>query len=189
MRLTAAFAAIGITLIGFAAFSLYPEHAAADTTVEVGNTYFCAPSFHGGTCTTNITAGETVTWHIADGTHTVTECAPDAVQCPQPGGFDSGALSTGQTFSQTFTAAGSYEYRCQVHSTEMYGVIVVSAPTPTPATAASSPTAVPSAQAPVHAGGPPQAGASSVWPLLLGALGVAMLLGSAVLGYAAVRRR
>ena len=64
-----------------------------------------------------IAAGTTVTWTNQDAaSHTVT--ADD-------GSFDSGNLTTGQTFSQTFDTPGTYTYHCNIHPS-MTATIVVS---------------------------------------------------------------
>jgi plastocyanin len=63
-----------------------------------------------------VAVGTTVTWTDDDtATHTVT--ADD-------GSFDSRNLSSGGTFSRTFTASGTYAYHCAIHSS-MKGTIVV----------------------------------------------------------------
>lgn len=193
MRLAVAFAALGIALTGLAAFSLQPSAASADTTIDTGNLYFCAKSFEGGSCTTNITVGETITWSVSAGSHTVTECSAGHTQCPKPGGFDSGGLDQGQTFSHTFTEAGAYEYYCAFHPSDMYGIINVTAPTltPTPAPTAPGATAPPATAqpaAPARQGGPPSGDASSLW-LLVAGLAVAMITASSGLAFAAARRR
>ena len=63
------------------------------------------------------TVGKPVTWKFDDGglEHTVT--ADD-------NSFDSGRKSSG-TFARTFSAAGTINYHCQVHS-RMHGTITVS---------------------------------------------------------------
>jgi plastocyanin len=54
-----------------------------------------------------IATGTTVTWtNTGNAPHTAT--ADD-------GSFDSGQLSNGQTFSQTFNTAGTFTYHCDVH--------------------------------------------------------------------------
>ena len=63
-----------------------------------------------------VMAGTTVTWTNDDPTpHTVT-----AVD----GSFDSGAIASGATFSQTFDTAGTFAYACAIHPT-MTGTIIV----------------------------------------------------------------
>ncbi len=65
-----------------------------------------------------IAVGDTVAWINKDTTsHTVTSNVS--------GQFDSGLLSTGASFNQTFTTAGSYYYHCTPHP-QMWGEIVVS---------------------------------------------------------------
>ncbi len=74
--------------------------------------------------TINVTAGTTVTWTNLDSvTHTVTS---------DTGLFDSGSLSTGQTFSRTFNTAGSYDYHCSIHPS-MTGSVIVTSDNPPPA--------------------------------------------------------
>jgi plastocyanin len=177
LRLAATFAALGIALIGLAAFSFQPNGASADTTIDTGNLYFCSSQFQGGSCTTNITTGETVTWSVSAGFHTVTQCTAGHTQCPIAGGFDSGSLEQGQTFSRTFNDAGAYEYYCAFHPSDMYGIINVTAPTPSPTPVPTTPgeTAPPTTAqpgtaqpaAPAKQGGPSDS-ASSLWLLLAG---------------------
>ncbi|MHB1862861.1 MAG: plastocyanin/azurin family copper-binding protein [Gemmatimonadaceae bacterium] len=68
-----------------------------------------------------VSVGSTVTWTNKDAvTHTVTADASTQ--------FNSGDMTAGQTFSQTFTAAGTYPYHCKYHGSAgsgMYGVLVV----------------------------------------------------------------
>ena len=71
-------------------------------------------AFHPNTL--EISAGSTVTWTNADGdTHTVTS---------SNGAFTSPALDSGETFSQTFTAPGKYNYFCALHPHMTAQVIV-----------------------------------------------------------------
>ncbi len=63
-----------------------------------------------------VKVGDTVTWNNDDNTtHTVTS---------EDDKFDSGTLSKGKTFSFTFTEAGTYSYKCELHS-QMRGTITV----------------------------------------------------------------
>jgi plastocyanin len=67
--------------------------------------------------TIEIPAGTTVTWTNQDtAPHTVSQSG---------GGFESGKLDQGMTFSFTFDTPGTYEYFCQYHA-NMKGTIVVS---------------------------------------------------------------
>lgn len=68
--------------------------------------------------TYHVAAGGTVTWLNRDTmSHTVTSNAT--------GLFDSGFLTTGQTWSQVFMTPGTYYYHCTPHNL-MWGVIIVS---------------------------------------------------------------
>jgi len=67
--------------------------------------------------TLTVKAGSTVTWTNMDNTtHTVTSAT---------GAFDK-AVGFQETFSFTFTKAGTYHYHCKIHPT-MTGTIVVTA--------------------------------------------------------------
>lgn len=69
--------------------------------------------------TYTVTVGTAVTWINKDQTgvaHTVTSNVT--------GQFESGMLTTGATFSHTFTAAGTYYYHCTPHP-QMWGVVIV----------------------------------------------------------------
>ncbi|MDX1614311.1 MAG: plastocyanin/azurin family copper-binding protein [Candidatus Promineifilaceae bacterium] len=60
-----------------------------------------------------VPVGTTVVWTNQDNVgHTVTAGSPSA---PNPDFFDSGSLSSGDTFSFTFDEAGSFEYYCTIH--------------------------------------------------------------------------
>lgn len=71
-----------------------------------------------------IATGGTINWSNDDGeAHTVTSTDQ---------AFDSGILSAGAGFEQTFTESGSFPYFCLIHP-EMRGTITVSDPVPVPA--------------------------------------------------------
>jgi plastocyanin len=71
--------------------------------------------------TINRAVGEKVTWINKDTTsHTVTSNETSAQK-----GLSSPPLSTGETWSYTFTVPGRYEYHCNPHPM-MWGVVVVS---------------------------------------------------------------
>jgi plastocyanin len=64
----------------------------------------------------SVPVGTTVKWTNKDNVpHTVTSATRD---------WDSGSLSIGQSFSHTFTQAGTFAYQCTVHPT-MKGTITV----------------------------------------------------------------
>jgi plastocyanin len=207
--------AVLIAVLGSAAVLLDkgPEAGAqAMVPVAIGDNWFCNSGFASASCDTNITAGDTVVW-TNNGTnpHTVTECGDAFSPCPLPGGFSSANLSNGQTFSQPFSAPGTYEYYCAVHGqAAMRGQIIVAAaqqtPSPSPAptvttSPAGSPTAVPTGTGPTasptpstlpaaapQTGGTPS-GEDSGWAWLVLAIGGAMFVVSAAAGVSVLRRR
>ena len=75
-----------------------------------------------------IARGGTVTWVNEDAAHTVTAgdiaADLDAIGDSFPGGFDSGFLMAGDTFSHTFEEPGEYPYFCMMH-VWMQGTVVV----------------------------------------------------------------
>jgi hypothetical protein len=190
-----------------------PDAGAQTTTpVAIGDNWFCNSGFAGASCDTSINAGDSVLWTNNGSTsHTVTECGDAFTPCPQPGGFGSGTLNNGQTFSQTFSTPGTYEYFCALHgSAAMRGRVIVAGatqtPSPTPAltattTAASSPTIAPTGASPVASFTPsqlpaaaPQTGGSpsdgdAGWAWIATAIGGAIVVASAVTGVGLLRRR
>jgi len=83
--------------------------AAGDTTAapSASTTAVTIKGFAFGPKAATVTVGETITWTNEDGTdHTVS--AAD-------GSFNSGDLGEGATFSQTFSAAGTFDYICDIH--------------------------------------------------------------------------
>lgn len=185
-------AAAALTSFGLVWLGAQPADAATEQ-VEVSDFYFCAPTFENGVCTTTITAGDTMSWDFVQGVHTVTECNANYTTCL--GGFDSGLLGVGETFSQTFATAGSFPYRCAVHPSEMRGVVVVVAaatdtPTPLPSTPTDSPggpTPTPTPAGVPKTGGEPEAIGLPLTLLVL-ALGGALAVAGAGALYAARRR-
>ncbi len=171
--------------------------SAAGVSVEAGNDYFCAQEFEGSACETDITVGDTVTWNVVAGSHTVTECSAGFAVCPPAGGFDSGILVDGQTFVHTFETPGTYAYRCELHTSEMLGEIVVSAaiasPTPsptvepTPTAATEAPTALPTVAALPNTGGATTSSGAAAWRYALLAAGMT-LLSAAVIAFSAGRK-
>lgn len=199
MRRILLLSAGGLAFVAVAAYAAFlaGDTRAAGTTIEVNSYYFCDSSFQGSICEKTITAGDTVTWNVQGGTHIVAQCDATFAQCPPSGGFDSGTLSTGQTFTQAFNTPGTFEYHCSIHPTLMRGRLIVVAqatptasPTPAPTQSASTPSPAPSASpAKVPStGGPPPGASSALWSLLAVAAG-ALLLASAGLGLGLSRRR
>lgn len=192
-----------LAFVALVAFALAGRPASAvGVSVEAGNDYFCSPAFEGAACETDITAGDTVTWNVVAGSHTVTECSAGFAACPPAGGFDSGILVDGQTFVHTFDTPGTYAYRCELHISEMLGKIVVSAATPsptaspspsptvepTPTAATEAPTTVPTIAALPKTGGATTGSGATAWRYVLLASGMA-LLSAAVFAFSAARKR
>lgn len=80
-----------------------------------------------------ITKGSTIVWqNTSSAPHTVTFDPSKAVNKSDvelPSGaepFDSGLIQPGQSFSHTFTVAGTYKYTCVPHETlGMHGTVIV----------------------------------------------------------------
>lgn len=104
--------AAGVTLV-VAGVAGGNRPAAADNAAVSINNFAFTPS------PVTVTAGSTITWtdNQSGVPHTVS--ADD-------GSFDSGRLSTGQTFSMTFNTAGTIAYHCNIHPF-MHGTITVMA--------------------------------------------------------------
>jgi plastocyanin len=104
-QITARLAALGL---GMALVGALPEAlpageaaaAASPAVIRIDNFSFTPP-------TLVVAPGTTVTWTNADDSpHSVRE---------KDGKFKSAALDTDDTFSQTFTAPGEYDYFCSIH--------------------------------------------------------------------------
>jgi len=110
--------ALGLGSILYAALPQVPaageavvQAAAKAATVKIDNFNFTPP-------TLVVAPGTTVTWtNDDDSPHSVRE---------KDGKFKSAALDTDDTFSQTFTAPGEFEYFCSIHP-RMTGKVVVKA--------------------------------------------------------------
>lgn len=90
--------------------------------------------------TITVSLGTTVTWTLMGSRpHTSTS---------DTGMWDSGILSNGQTFSHTFSQAGTFTYHCSVHPNMKGTVIVQSAAPPPASTTAPTVTAVPTTAPP-----------------------------------------
>ena len=142
------FVTIGLMLGGLGIISPGMLRTYADNlTIEAGNLYFCDASYQEGICERTVDAGDTVTWSNIAGFHTVTECDDNFSICPPAGGFDSGNLVTGNSFSHAFNSPGVFAYYCMFHPTDMRGrITVLAAPTATPSPTAA-PTTAPSGSA------------------------------------------
>ena len=85
--------------------------------------------------TISIPVGATVVWTNNQGVpHTATSTSRD---------FDTGNIATAQTASFTFTRAGTFAYRCSIHSSMQGTVQVTEAAVSPPAPPAAAPPAVP----------------------------------------------
>lgn len=90
---------------------------AANVTINIGDNWFCNSSFQADICPTTIATGDTVTWNWVGGNpHSTTACNSSFTTCGASQGWDSGIKSSG-TFARTFPSAGTFFYRCQVHTT------------------------------------------------------------------------
>jgi plastocyanin len=108
--------ALGLTALLFATLLEIPLAGKAATQAAANPAAVRIDNFNFTPLTLVIAPGTTVTWTNADDTpHTVRE---------KDGKFKSAALDTDDTFSQTFTAPGEYEYFCSIHP-RMLGKIVV----------------------------------------------------------------
>src|SRR5688572_7141874 len=101
-------------------FSLWcPSLNAATVVVEMRNNFFSPASV-------TINAGDTVTWVQRGSNH-------DTVS--NTGLWSSGILGSGQSFSRTFNAAGSFGYFCTPHRSQgMVGTVTVQGAANTPPT-------------------------------------------------------
>ncbi|MDO8613048.1 MAG: hypothetical protein Q7R32_09535 [Dehalococcoidia bacterium] len=202
MRFVAALTAAGLSLIALAAAALIAAGgdalAQSTATVQVGDFYFCDPSYAGGICETTVNEGDTVEWQFAGNElHSTTECSDDHDSCSAPHLWDSPLLDSG-SFSFTFETPGTFLYRCQAHTTEMRGRVIVLAaaqPSPSPEASpqASTPAATPTPAAqpsavPAGGGEPPDDGGSGLWwvAVLVGGMLIASAAGLAARG---LRRR
>lgn len=115
-------------------------------TIQPNSTGLGAAAF--GTNPLIVPSGSVVTWINNDTVaHSIVSTA---------GLFDSGALNPGQSFSQTFTVPGTYDYFCGIHgTTSESGRIIVTAAgdttTPTPGTGVPVPSPTNTPQFPIPA--------------------------------------
>jgi LPXTG-motif cell wall-anchored protein len=100
--------------------------SAAQVSVSVGDNFYDPE-------TVTINVGDTVVWtHNGQAPHTVTadngsfdshpDCPPDFNAC----------MEAGDTFSHTFSTAGTVSYFCKVHGQSMSGTVVVEGDGPPP---------------------------------------------------------
>jgi plastocyanin len=92
-----------------------PTSAPTMTPASTGNSVTIA-NFAFSPQTLMVKTGTKVTWTNKDSaTHTVTA---------DQGAFNSGPLAPGNSFSFTFTKAGSYAYHCMIHPSMMATIVV-----------------------------------------------------------------
>jgi plastocyanin len=167
-------------LIAITSMRLAPTVRAADEAVDISGFQFQPASI-------TVQVGDTVTWTNSDSTaHTVTSTtgAPEA--------FDSGNLTQGDTFSFAFMQAGTYPYRCEIH-TSMTGEVVVQAAA---GGASASPSAAQQTAAPTRASSQLPDGATERadsdggigWLGVLGVLLLTLGLGEPLLAWVRGRR-
>jgi plastocyanin len=143
----------------------------ADQTVNVGPGIAFSPS------SVTIAPGEKIIWIWMGSPHSSTSNASSG-----PEVWDSGVLSTGATFSHTFTNPGTYPYYCVVHSsptgTAMNGVVQVvpSTPTPTPPPATPTPSLATPTPPPGNPASIPDAGRAGRAALAMAILAVGLRL-------------
>jgi plastocyanin len=93
-----------------------PAETPTTASTDNGNSVAIA-SFAFSPASLTVAVGTKVTWTNNDSvTHTVT--------ADQGAAFNSGPLSPGQTFSFTFTKAGTYSYHCNIHPSMMATIVV-----------------------------------------------------------------
>lgn len=142
-----------------------PASAATEHVVDIANVAF-------GPTSLTIAVGDTVTWTNSDSMpHTATD---------EDDRFDSGNLDPGQSFSFTFTAAGTYTYRCDYHSNMTGTIVVQEAAAAPPASAAPTANQQPAAgaSAPASPGAQPD---TAVAPVESGMQLPALLMGLGLL--------
>lgn len=105
-----------------------PRAQAADYSVDLTN-YSFSPA------TLTVKVGDTVTWTNHD------QAPHDATTTSAPAPFKSPELSTGESWTYTFTTAGTYSYYCSIHP-DMRAQIIVQAAAASTATPVPAPAAV-----------------------------------------------
>ena len=120
MRIRHSIAAVAVSL--FVTLALAGPALAGTFTVQALDSNG-GPPFHFSPSTITIHVGDTVVWHNGG---TVPHTATGS-------GFDSGNLNPGQSYSHTFSSAGTFAYHCQYHQAlGMVGTVVVQAASTSP---------------------------------------------------------
>jgi amicyanin len=126
-RLTALALAAVVTALGVLALATSPAQAAQHA-ITIKQYMFMPGSM-------TIHQGDTITWTNED------TVGHDVEVTSGPASFHSPMLSKGQSWSFTFTTAGTYSYICSVHPDMKATIVVAAAPvrSPAPAAAAAAP--------------------------------------------------
>jgi plastocyanin len=107
--------------------SASPSAGGAAVTPATGSTV-AIQNFAFAPQTLTVKVGTKVTWTNSDTTpHTVTSVNGLSTSASLTGLFDSGPLAQGQSFSFTFSKAGTYFYECTIHAAmaSMHATVVV----------------------------------------------------------------
>lgn len=153
-RLFTAFAALVLALVGLAPNALSPSaHAATAWSVRAGSgtpdSAVVGFSFYPSTITIDV--GDSITWTLAGDAHTITflsggpQPSPLSPVAGAPAGgstydgtgfVNSGIVPPGQSYTLTFTTAGTFSYLCLLHPGMVATVVVQPAGTAYPRTQA-----------------------------------------------------
>ncbi len=96
------------------------------TTPTTGQATVVIQNFAFSPAAVTIHVGQTVMWRNNDMVmHTTTSGSCSGSVCTPSSGWDSGTLNTGQSFSHTFNATGTFTYYCRIHGASMQGTVVV----------------------------------------------------------------
>jgi len=189
IRLLVAVAAL-LALAGALLATAGSAGAQSATNVPVGDLWFCDSSNENGTCTTEISVGDSVLWDFSDASLPHTTSSVDGSL------WDSGTINDGSTVQFTFSEAGTFAYQCNIHPGQMQGQIVVTAAaqepvddTP-PADSTSDGAAPEIVEAPASGTGPGTTSSSAISAWYVAGLAMAgLLLMSAGLVLVSARRR
>jgi plastocyanin len=125
----AAVVAIGaVMLVAAACGSSSSTPATTASSTGGGTAAVVIKSFAYTPQTITVKAGTIVTWTNQDSAqHTVTSTDGISISANVTSAFDSGLFNQGQTFSFTFSKAGTYFYECTIHKAQaaMHGEVIV----------------------------------------------------------------
>ncbi|MDD1689671.1 MAG: cupredoxin family copper-binding protein [Methanoregula sp.] len=109
---------LACVIAGCASYQSTPATAAPPAATSGGNT-IAIKNFAFDPASLTVKAGTTVTWTNQDSVPHII-----ASDTGSPAAFSSSSLSTGASYSFTFTQAGTYAYHCTIHPS-MKGTIIV----------------------------------------------------------------